>query len=629
MSLSSFTVESVDDDCEVGSRLRLELDQRVDVPQISSLFELESNCIDGKKDYEFWRCIAIAASEDICLAFDSDSAIWPIDRALFALKARRSCEWPLMSFEEKEAAISGEINLFIQRFFQNEEGMTATTGKLKDKATKAKPETKPEVLETDDELLAKGKSRAKTTVIQTPNKLPVVEDIEVARIIDSPFQTRAEPSAESVVLLADSLARDGQRDDIRVRPVGDKFELIGGHRRLRAARKLEWRWIRATVLLVDDAQAARLVWDDNRQREDLNHIERAQGLRIIWEQYQAAGKSMDDMAKDVGIDQSTISNRIRLLAAPESLQERLISGEISETRLRGLAKWACVDGLLERFEKEITLRCESGPISKDHWLSSLRIAIESKSRQTKRRYHFAAPNDPLFPVDKYAEELDIREYRLDDDESNERRCFNVKRWDQLQKEAKAKLKEKQAKSQKSAATLEGPKPRKGPWVLNGARRDAWLGVLWDKIGETFNGKKTKPEKWMTIRLMHLLEATRDEWVLEALSLNFDEYVDKCIAHLIENWPDSYGWNTDWKTLEQIGSHFNVEIRSTWKPTKALLDACTKDEVDGFILEIREDVNEDWSKITNAELVEKWPPGFVPELLDIVEPQPATKGKTKC
>jgi ParB/RepB/Spo0J family partition protein len=152
MSLSSFTVESVDDDCEVGSRLRLELDQRVDVPQISSLFELENNCIDGKKDYEFWRCIAIAASEDICLAFDSDSEIWPIDRALFALKARRS-EWPLMSFEEKEAAISGEINLFIQRFFQNEEGMLAKTGKLKAKTNKAKPETKPEVLETDDELL--------------------------------------------------------------------------------------------------------------------------------------------------------------------------------------------------------------------------------------------------------------------------------------------------------------------------------------------------------------------------------------------------------------------------------------------------------------------------------------------
>ncbi|MEI8018582.1 MAG: hypothetical protein WCH39_10320 [Schlesneria sp.] len=53
MSPSSFTVESADDGCEVESRLRLELDQRVDVPQIGSLTELKSNCVEGKKDCEF------------------------------------------------------------------------------------------------------------------------------------------------------------------------------------------------------------------------------------------------------------------------------------------------------------------------------------------------------------------------------------------------------------------------------------------------------------------------------------------------------------------------------------------------------------------------------------------------
>ncbi len=744
MNQSSSTVESASDDCEVESRLRLELDRPVDVPQISSLLELQSNCGDGKKDCDFWRCIAIAAARDLCLDVDLNPQVDPVAAAIVALACRRFEQWPLESFDQKEAAICGEVNLFIQRFLKDEEPMIATTGKLKGAKKPPSTETKPVVLETDDELLAisvsfawkageapetdtqllaaikkrwkqakvftkrpymvsvddplygcaiwysnstmghpahffdesdseddvtgnlldevrrvlkidrlteedavetvdpyfetvkaKGKSRAKRQPDAQARDLPripeqIEEEIPVAEIGDSPFQARGEIPKEVIERLAESLTRDGQRDNIRVRKLPDgSYELIGGHTRVRAARLLKWRTLRATVMIgVSDAEASRLVWDDNRQREDLNQIERAMGLKVIWEQYQQEGLSMDQMALDVGIDQSTISNRIRLLAAPESLQQRLISGEITESRLRGLAKWASIDGLLERFEKEVTLRCESGPISKDHWLSSLRIAIESKSRAAKSRFSggYAYQGDPLFAVEKYAGELDIREYRLDDDESNERRCFNVKRWDQLQKEAKAKLKEKQAKKSAASAKSDESQARKDPWILNNAKRGAWLGVLWDKIGETFTQKKTKPEKWMTIRLMHLLESTSDEWVLESLSLTFDEYVEKCIAHLIEEWPDSYGWNTDWQTLVQIGAQFGIEIRSTWKPTKSLLDACTKQEIDGFILEIRDDVTEDWSKVTNAELVEKWPTGYVPELLDIQEPKPKTKGK---
>jgi ParB family chromosome partitioning protein len=625
MNRSLNIVESAEDDFAVESRLRLELDRRADVPQISSLFELRSLCEAGKRDNEFWRCITIAAARDICLDVSSGPGVDPFDAAVMALAQRRFTESPGGTFDEREAMISGEINLFIQRFLKDEDPMIATTGKLK-KPKAAKAETHNAIPETGDTefeaLKATGKSRTVPTE-PTPTSEPVRDiDIPLASVVDSPFQTRQEPSTESIEQLAASLKRDGQRDNVVVRHRGGKYELIGGHRRTRAARTLGWKTIRATIMTVDDSQASRLVWDDNRQREDLNAIERAKGLQLIWSEYQKADKSMDQMAIDVGIDQSTISNRIRLLAAPESLQQRLISGEITETRLRGLAKWAAVEGLLERFEKEITLRCESGPISKEHWRSSLKIAIESKSRQTKKHYHYAYQGDPLFPVEKYADELDIREYRLDDDEPLEKRAFNVKRWDQLQKEAKAKLKEKQAKA--AAATKSDEiKTRKDPRVLNKRRRDAWLGVLWNKIGETFTQKKTKPEKWMCIRLMHLLESTSDEWVLESLSLTFDEYVEKCIANLVEEWPDSYGWNTNWETLEKIGSHFGVEIRSTWKPTKALLDACMKEELLAFVEECGLQGEE---TVSIDDLLLNWEPGWVPALFEIEEPKSKAKSK---
>ena len=754
MNQSSSTVESASDDCEVESRLRLELDRPVDVPQISSLFELQSNCGDGNMDCEFWRCMAIAAARGICLDVDVDPSVDPVDAAIVALACRGFEQWPLESFDQKEAAICGEINLFIQRFFKEEEPMIATTGKLKGAKKSPSNETKPVVIETDDELLkislsyggikegslmsdadllgaiikrwgqakvhtrrpymvsvkdpvygvaiwysnsnighpahffdpddqdegdqgrlleevrrvlsidlptaenttetvdtefaavkAKGKSRAKLQpdAIATPSPAsdPVRDvDIPLASVIDSPFQTRQEPSAESIEQLAASLKLDGQRDNILVRPLGGKYQLIGGHRRTRAARSLRWKTIRATIIAVDDWQASRLVLDDNEQRENLNQIERANGWKIIWEQYQAAGKTMDQMAADLGLNdpedpdsrqgQSLISNKIRLLSAPHSLQCRLISGEISEARLRSLAKWAAIDGLLERFEKEVTLRCESGPISKDHWLSSLRIAIESKSRAAKSRFSggYAYQGDPLFAVDKHAGELDIREYRLDDDESNERRCFNVKRWDQLQKEAKAKRKEKQAKASAVSVKSDEPKYRKEPWLFNSAKRDAWMDPIWDAIGQKLSAKATKTEKAVHIRLMHLLDDPDSDWVAESLKMSADEYAEACLDFMAERWNDGPGYSADWATLSVIGDHFGIDIRSQWKPTKALLDACTKDEVDGFILEIRDDENEDWSKVTNAELVEKWSPGFVPQLFEIEEPQLATKGKKK-
>ena len=156
MNQSSSTVESASDDCEVESRLRLELDRPVDVPQISSLFELQSHCVEGKKDCEFWRCIAIAAATDLCLDVDWSpfgEAIDPVVAAMAHLVNRRFKEWPSPSFDESEAAICGEVNLFIQRFLKDEEPMVTTVAKPK-RAKLVKEETKPEILETDDELLA-------------------------------------------------------------------------------------------------------------------------------------------------------------------------------------------------------------------------------------------------------------------------------------------------------------------------------------------------------------------------------------------------------------------------------------------------------------------------------------------
>ena len=503
-------------------------------------------------------------------------------------------------------------------------------------------------LETSERMAAirKGKSRAKNAE-KTSDPLPVgpgqtekltntIEIVPVALrlLVDSPFQTRGEPSEESIAELAASLARDGQRDPIRIRALGNKWELIGGHRRTRAARRLGWTMINATVLESSDAEAAFLVWDDNKQHSQLNAIERAKGLKLIWDQYQAAGRSMDQMAIDCGIDQSTISNRLRILVAPESLQQRLIDGDVSEHRLRGLATWAKFDGVLERFEKELSNRSSSGPVSNDHWFASLRIAIESKSKPAKKRYSsFGSKDDPLFPVEKHRDELDIVTVKLEADRPGEERCFNTSHWWELQREAVKKrdaaAKAKAEKeSQKKPDASETRRTDRDHWVFRTRLKNAWIACAWSELYDVlFKGNLTKPQRHGLVRLLPMVETPSEEWLVKTLKMSADEFVDCCVEYLSQEWSDSPEFNYSWETVSTVCSMYGVDASSTWKPSKDLLESCE-------IADLREMSDELTdagalavapAMLSRGELVtlllDNWTPGFVPELFILTAKKP--------
>ena len=99
-----------------------------------------------------------------------------------------------------------------------------------------------------------------------------------------------------------------------VRPVGERYQLIAGERRLRAAIEAQLHEIPARVLELDDQRVCELAMVENLQREDLNAIEKATAFRNYLDTY---GGTQEELAGRLGLDRSTLSNLLRLLDLPD------------------------------------------------------------------------------------------------------------------------------------------------------------------------------------------------------------------------------------------------------------------------------------------------------------------------
>ncbi|WP_309662318.1 ParB/RepB/Spo0J family partition protein [Sphingomonas sp.] len=161
-----------------------------------------------------------------------------------------------------------------------------------------------------------------------------VREIEIARIRPNPHQPRLMFADEAINELADSIAKRGVLQPILLRPSGGGFEIIAGERRWRAAQRAQLHTIPAIVRNVDDAATAEIALIENIQREDLNAIEEAEGLRQLISQH---GHSQDDVGRLVHKSRSHVANLLRLLDLPEIVREMLIHGEISMGHARAVA----------------------------------------------------------------------------------------------------------------------------------------------------------------------------------------------------------------------------------------------------------------------------------------------------
>ncbi len=139
--------------------------------------------------------------------------------------------------------------------------------------------------------------------------------ISVYEIDSNPYQPRQDFDEAEIESLAASIREHGVIQAVIVRRVGQRYQLIAGERRLRAAIKAGKSQVPAQVREADDRQMAELAIIENLQRKDLNALEKA----ASFQQYLATyGCKQEELAARLSIDRSTVANLIRLLDLPRS-----------------------------------------------------------------------------------------------------------------------------------------------------------------------------------------------------------------------------------------------------------------------------------------------------------------------
>ena len=160
--------------------------------------------------------------------------------------------------------------------------------------------------------------------------------LPVSEIVPNPAQPRLEFEEEALRSLADSIAENGVLQPILVRRIRDhSYELISGERRWRATKLLRRETIPAVILDATSRQSAIFAILENIQRKDLNLFEEAAALQCLMVEW---GVTQEEAASKLGMAQSTIANKLRLLAFSEEEQQLILAYGLSERHARTLLR---------------------------------------------------------------------------------------------------------------------------------------------------------------------------------------------------------------------------------------------------------------------------------------------------
>ncbi len=155
----------------------------------------------------------------------------------------------------------------------------------------------------------------------------------VDKLRPNPLQPRKDFEPEALQALADSIRQKGVIQPLIVRPVGDQFEIVAGERRWRAAQLAQQHDVPVVVRDLDDTEVLEVAIIENIQREDLNAIEEAMGLRQLMDRF---GHTQEKIAEALSKSRSHIANLLRLLTLPDGVQSMVRDGRLSAGHARAL-----------------------------------------------------------------------------------------------------------------------------------------------------------------------------------------------------------------------------------------------------------------------------------------------------
>lgn len=244
-----------------------------------------------------------------------------------------------------------------------------------------------------DALLAYSSNDVRTsdTEPSSPEKLT---NLSVEVIQRGKYQPRRDMDPQALEELANSIKKQGIIQPLIVRPVGDRYEIIAGERRYRAAQLAGLHEVPTIIRNIPDEAAIAIALIENIQREDLNPIEESIALKRLIEEFEMTHQQV---AEAVGKSRASVTNLLRLLALPEKVKNLLERRELEMGHARSLltlpesaqyevAQMVVTRGLSVREAEHLVRRLQSPSTTKADTIDPdiLRLQ-ENLSKQFKTR----------------------------------------------------------------------------------------------------------------------------------------------------------------------------------------------------------------------------------------------------
>jgi ParB family chromosome partitioning protein len=215
--------------------------------------------------------------------------------------------------------------------------------------------------------------------------------IDIDLIEPSPYQPRTRFREEALDELARSIQASGIIQPLVLRPIGNRFQLIAGERRWRAAQRAGLTKVSAIIRQVPDELALEMTLVENIQREDLNAIEAARAFERLMLEFQL---TQERVAERTGKDRTTVANAIRLLRLEAKIQDWIEEGKLTaghgrallaiadpQLRMRYAQRAARGSLTVRQIERLASRRARSGNAPVEiHLDANIRAALEELQR---------------------------------------------------------------------------------------------------------------------------------------------------------------------------------------------------------------------------------------------------------
>lgn len=158
-------------------------------------------------------------------------------------------------------------------------------------------------------------------------------EVSIDKIDSNPMQPRKDFNEEKLAELAESIEHNGIIQPLIVQKNGERYTIIAGERRYRAARLVGLGAVPVLVRNYTQMQVMEIALVENLQRDDLNPLEESAGIELLISQYNL---TQEEVGQRLGKSRTAVTNSLRLLKLPDSIQQVLRSGQISSGHARAL-----------------------------------------------------------------------------------------------------------------------------------------------------------------------------------------------------------------------------------------------------------------------------------------------------